>query len=1189
MRITRSVIVTGIVLFALFFVLRSAEASPSRNIHSNDQAGHPFTSAEPFGILPAAPEAPDAEADLSISILDYPDPVSVNSSLTYTVTVINNTTLVTATNVVMTDTLPVSVSYVSATLPQGGSCAGTVRVVCNLGNIKGGSNSNVVIKVTPLTPGTTITNNALVKASETDPNTTNNSALPVNTTVKPLANLSLGLKVSTTSPVIGGTLAYTVTVTNAGPNQATGVAVRDLLPSGYSYVSNVPSQGTYNSTTGDWTEITLLSGASAQLRLNATLLASGIYSNYAQVMASGADDPNSIPGNNSTTEDDDDTLVTIPIVGADLSLTMTGAPNPVQSGSNLVYSLIATNLGTVNANTVVLTDTLPAGVTYVPPSTGSGWTCVAITGGRVRCTRTRINNGASNPLTLTVLVGSGTTGTLINSAVVNAITADPQPVNNAATATTTVTSSANLGVTLTDGPDPVSPGTNLTYTVTVSNVGPSDAANVVFTDTLSTGVTYQSFTGTGWTCTLTGVLLRCTSAASLLPSTNSRVVILTRVNPATPPGTLANSVLVQSSTPDPLSANNTAATTTTVRIMADLRVNKIDSVDPVAPGTNMAYTIIITNAGPSDATGVKITDTLPAGVSYLLHVPPTEWTCTLLGSEVRCARAAAIPANTVLQLGIGVSVNLSASGVLNNVVRVGAATYDPVSANNSDTETTTVISHSDLSLTKVESSEPVIAGTNLTYTLTVSNAGPSNAASLVVTDTLPANVTYQSFGGTTGWTCTLLTSNRLRCTRSSLTFNTSARIIVLTKVNSSAAGSLSNTAVVRSASIDDDSTNNTATIATAIIARADMSVTKTDSADPVAELQPLIYRVVVKNNGPSDAAGVSLNELIPSEVTFGSAVPVPQGTCTGSGPVTCSLGALGVGKSITVTVTTTAKAVANVPKMISNTATVNTTTTDPNSANNTQTITTQVLPAADLKLNLESALAQVNTGSPLTYTLWITNTGPSIANNVVITDTLPAELTFKSSTRTPAVTSPKVVWNLGNIAKNQSVSFTLVVNVKSPTQSLVNTAVARSSIWDVVPANSQDQASVKAVDNVAPTATWELPVHFGQKYQASFQTTRLEVLATDNVAVSYVRFYRWDAEKLIIVEIGNDYTAETCQFNPALKCYQWDLYTGVLNPKWNEIRARAYDGSDNGTLDPNPNYFWLYRFDYNVYLPFARR
>jgi uncharacterized repeat protein (TIGR01451 family) len=296
------------------------------------------------------------------------------------------------------------------------------------------------------------------------------------------------------------------------------VTVRDLLPSGYTYVSNVPSQGTYNGSTGDWTGITLPSGESATLRLSATVDASGIYSNYAQIMASGAADPDSTPGNTSTTEDDDDTLTTAPVTGTDLSLSMTDLPDPVTAGSSLVYTLNVTNQGNLNASTVVLTDTLPAGVTYQSAS-GSGWTCAAITGGRVRCTRNTLNDGVSRPVKLTVLVGSGTGGTLSNSAVLKASTPDPTMGNNAANTTTAVNASANLGVTLTDGPDPVVPGANLTYTVTVSNAGPSDAAGVVFTDTLPAGVTYQSFMGTGWSCYCESLPA---SIINLLPNTNSR-------------------------------------------------------------------------------------------------------------------------------------------------------------------------------------------------------------------------------------------------------------------------------------------------------------------------------------------------------------------------------------------------------------------------------------------------------------------------------------------------------------------------------------------------------------------------------------------------------------------------------------------------------------------------------------------
>jgi uncharacterized repeat protein (TIGR01451 family) len=524
---------------------------------------------------------------------------------------------------------------------------------------------------------------------------------------------------------------------------------------------------------------------------------------------------------------------------------------------------------------------------------------------------------------------------------------------------------------------------------------------------------------------------------------------------------------------------------------------------------------------------------------------------------------------------------------LSNLVRVGSSTFDPLLTNNSDTELTAAGPKSDLSIAKVESVDPVVAGTNLIYTLTVSNAGSSHAANLVVTDTLPANVTYQSYGGSSGWTCTLLAGNQLRCTRTSLNKNTSSVISVITKVKSSASGTLGNTAVVRSSWTDPSLSDNSVTIDTTVIQNADMSVDGTDTPDPVAEGQMLTYKVVVKNNGPSDAASVSLTELIPSAVTFESATSVPQGSCSGSGPVTCNLGSVVSGSVVTVTVTTTARPVANEPKSISNIATVTTATQDTIPANNSKEIKTQVLPAADMQINLESFSNQVLTGQTMTYTLRITNTGLSIAYNVVVTDTLPAEMTFKSSSLAPASSSPKVVWNLGNLAKDQSVSFTLVVDVKSPTKPLVNSAATRSSVWDVIPANNQDQVSVQAVDNVNPTAIWRLPVGAEGILLVVNQIVLLEVEAADNVAVSYVRFYRWDPVLLKTVEIGNDYMAGTCQYNPSHVCYQWNLDTSVLRPKWNEIRVRAYDAS--GHSSPDGYRILLKYFGEQIFLPIVRK
>jgi len=131
---------------------------------------------------------------------------------------------------------------------------------------------------------------------------------------------------------------------------------------------------------------------------------------------------------------------------------------------------------------------------------------------------------------------------------------------------------------------------------------------------------------------------------------------------------------------------------------------------------------------------------------------------------------------------------------------------------------------------------------------------------------------------------------------------------------------------------------------------------------------------------------------------------------------------------------------------------------------------------------------------------------------------------------------------------------------------------------------------VQAFDTVPPVATWKLPVKNGENATVGNEIIRLEVLATDNVAVSYVRFYRWDEPNKIFVDIGSDYSLGTCQFNPALMCYQWDLDTTQLNPKWNEVRARAYDASGNPSPSPSLySFIFLYRNISEVFLPFVKK
>ena len=240
----------------------------------------------------------------------------------------------------------------------------------------------------------------------------------------------------------------------------------------------------------------------------------------------------------------------------------------------------------------------------------------------------------------------------------------------------------------------------------------------------------------------------------------------------------------------------------------------------------------------------------------------------------------------------------------------------------------------DLSLTKTDSPDPVLAGADVTYTLTAKNNGPTSATGVTITDTLPASVTFVS--ASTGCTNN---AGTVTCSVGTLANGKSASRTITVK--STQAGTLSNSATVRGDQYDPNSANNTATATTTVNPAADLAVTMTDAPDPAALGQPLRYTIVVTNNGPSTANGVTLSDALPKNAGYSSA-STTQGTCSAKPEkrtVTCSLGTMVSGATVTVTIEVkpTAKGTAT------NTATVTATSpADPNTANNKATATTAV-------------------------------------------------------------------------------------------------------------------------------------------------------------------------------------------------------------------------------------------------------
>ena len=259
---------------------------------------------------------------------------------------------------------------------------------------------------------------------------------------------------------------------------------------------------------------------------------------------------------------------------------------------------------------------------------------------------------------------------------------------------------------------------------------------------------------------------------------------------------------------------------------ADLSITKSDSPDPVNAGATLTYTIIVSNAGPANAENVVVTDTLPTGVTFV----STSGCAESPAGGVPACSLGIIPAGSSKQYTITVTTPPS-GGEINNSATVSSSTIDPNNENNTASQQTTVTAVADLSITKSDNPDPVDAGSTLTYTLNVSNAGPSAATSITVTDTLPSRVTYVSALGT-GWTCNHV-AGVVTCTRPSLTVGNAPPItITITTPTIGEGPAITNMATVVSSTKDNNLTNNSYTAETTVV------YTITPTAGPHGSITP---------------------------------------------------------------------------------------------------------------------------------------------------------------------------------------------------------------------------------------------------------------------------------------------------------------------------------------------------------------
>ncbi|HXU31496.1 MAG TPA: ExeM/NucH family extracellular endonuclease, partial [Thermoanaerobaculia bacterium] len=609
---------------------------------------------------------------------------------------------------------------------------------------------------------------------------------------------------------------------------------------------------------------------------------------------------------------------------ADLAITKTDSPDPVIAGNNLTYMITVTNNGPDPATSASWSDTLPAGTTFVSLPAVAGWSCT--TGATVSCSNPSFAVGSA-VFTLTVAVApSVTAGTNIsNTATVTSATGDGTPANNSATATTAVAGSADLSITKTDGVATVTPGGSTTYTITVSNAGPSNTLAAVF-DNFPAALTCN------WTCVGAGGG-SCTAAGSgninepvTLPVGGSVTFTAPCSISASAAGSLTNTASVAGVATDPSSGNNSATDTDTLVGQADIALAK--SVDNASPGmgSNVVFTVTATNNGPSDATGVAVNDLLPVGLAFVSATPSTGsysnttgvWT---IGSLANGASATLTITATVNRL----------QAMVNQASKSAAGEVDSRGSNNTATVRLNGAPLIDIQVSEaVDNSTPGVSQ-NVVFLVTAKNAGPATATGIILNSNLPAGVTFVSSApsqgtytpGTGTWSVGTLAAGASATLSLTMT-NTVATPVIQT--------------FTKTASTEQDlvTGNNAASVVlNPATPQIDLGLTKITMQEPAAAGLNFSYVIEVTNLSVGTATGVSVSDTLPAGVTLISATS-SQGSCTGTTTVTCTVGTLLGGGSATINLVV----MKTVGGTVVNTAMVTGAQSDPNSANNTNGVTT---------------------------------------------------------------------------------------------------------------------------------------------------------------------------------------------------------------------------------------------------------
>ena len=497
----------------------------------------------------------------------------------------------------------------------------------------------------------------------------------------------LDLAVSGSSQI--GLLAdasFTLSVTNTGNFDATGTTLTATLPAGMGFVSATEG-GTESNSVVTWDLGTIGIGSTKAVEMTVQGIRVG-----EQVV-----DYTTLSSEGLTDEDSTTTLVT----PGGLEVTKAG-PAQVDIGGEATYTIQVTGTGTGASTGTQLVDTIPAGMSYVS-SNPEG----SVTGDQLV-----INLGTLNPVSsssVSVVLRADQKGDWTNM-----VTVTSTEGATASAETTTTVVQPELGLTKT-GPVTALLNESFAYTLTVTNNGNGVANNTTVVDTLPSGLDYVSSDPAGTYDEQAGTVTW--NVGNLNPASSSAITL--RVT-GTTAGAKEN---VATANADRAATQTQVSVTTTILVPA-ITVEKTGRT-AIFVGNQVTYTLTATNSGEAPLTGVTVTDTFPAGMSYVASSP--EGTLAADSASISWALGD-------LAVGGTTSVTLTLQGDQEGSVTNTASATATENVSGQATLDVMILAAPGATIGITDSLDPVNEGEEVTFTVTVSNQGRSamTEASVVV-------------------------------------------------------------------------------------------------------------------------------------------------------------------------------------------------------------------------------------------------------------------------------------------------------------------------------------------------------------------------------------------------------------------------------------------------------------------------